>query len=170
MKHSDYLKLENAAVRDGLPSTCLSIQTWMGSFEGMAQGWDGNVLPALEDRKCTSTWRAPSPAAQNRTGGTMTSDTFTAAAREQIRFIQDRLPAAARWADGSGSMGSIARRWSSWSSPIAACSMRCMNDTGARPGRVQVEIRNVDGFPAGCVVRTSWMNRTSSGSSIYAYA
>jgi hypothetical protein len=32
----------------------------------------------------------------------MTSDTFTAAAREQIRFIQDRLLAAARWADGSG--------------------------------------------------------------------
>jgi len=32
----------------------------------------------------------------------MTTDTFTAAAREQIRFIQDRLLAVARWANGSG--------------------------------------------------------------------
>jgi len=32
----------------------------------------------------------------------MTADTFTAVAREQIRFIQDRLLATARWANGSG--------------------------------------------------------------------
>lgn len=32
----------------------------------------------------------------------MTGDSFTAAAREQIRFIQDRLLAVARWANGSG--------------------------------------------------------------------
>lgn len=32
----------------------------------------------------------------------MTGDTFTAAAREQIRFIQARLLAVARWANGSG--------------------------------------------------------------------
>jgi hypothetical protein len=32
----------------------------------------------------------------------MTSDTFDAVAREQIRFIQDRLLAAARWAESEG--------------------------------------------------------------------
>ena len=32
----------------------------------------------------------------------MTIDTFAAVAREQIRFIQDRLLAVARWADGAG--------------------------------------------------------------------
>lgn len=32
----------------------------------------------------------------------MTAETFTAVAREQIRFIQDRLLAVARWANGSG--------------------------------------------------------------------
>lgn len=40
--------------------------------------------------------------ARSRPGGAATGDTFTAAAREQIRFIQDRLLAVARWANGSG--------------------------------------------------------------------
>src|SRR5207237_5044288 len=71
-------------------------------FHRPRRGWHGQVLPEAEDRGGA---RAPSVAATpawSRRGGAMTADGFSAASRDQIRFIQDRLLAAARWAASSG--------------------------------------------------------------------
>jgi hypothetical protein len=97
----------------------------------------------------------------------MTGDTFTAAAREQIRFIQDRLLAVARWANGSG-IDDNATEF------LVQPYRRLLDEMYERDLPLakladQSDLLFVDRL-AGCVVRTSWMNRTSSGSSIYAYA